>query len=240
MTIRFFLKSLFILLIAGIVFSCSTEEEVVVTPPPGSTALSLPANNEACESGQGSSASTATVSFSWSAATNATAYDLSVTNISVPNMSTNAVITKNDLTGTSTTLDLERGQAYSWKVTSKNDSSSTADSATWKFYLAGEAEQNAAPFAASAVNPAPGSTVSPSEGKVTIKWESSDPDKDTLTYALEVSTAKDFTSDKTETFTDLNDSTKEINVSIGVYYWRVTVADESISVTSDVFSFRVE
>ena len=135
MMIRFFLKSLFIMLIAGIVFSCSTEEEVVVTPPPGSTALSLPANNEACESGQGSSASTATVSFNWSAATNATAYDLSVTN-----MSTNAVSTKNDLTGTSTTLDLERGQAYSWKVTSKNDSS-TADSATWKFYLAGEAEQ---------------------------------------------------------------------------------------------------
>ena len=151
MMTRFFLKSLFIMLIAGIVFSCSTEEEVVVTPPPGSTALSLPANNEACESGQGSSASTATVSFNWSAATNATAYDLSVTN-----MSTNAVSTKNDLTGTSTTLDLERGQAYSWKVTSKNDSSSTADSATWKFYLAGEAEQNAAPFAASAVNPAPG------------------------------------------------------------------------------------
>lgn len=343
MTIRFYLNSLFTVLIAGLLFSCTTDDggilpgepdPVAPPPPPSASALSLPANNEACEAGQGSGASTATVSFSWSAATNATAYDLSVTNTA-----TNSVSSKNNVTGTSTTLDLERGQTYSWKVTSKNNSTSTADSpswnfslagmpgvstlslpendkacevgevngtlasvsfsweaaenadiydivltnqstnesttfsdieatetslelerahaytwkviakncanvnesgASWQFYLAGEAEQNAAPFAATAVSPTPGSTVSPTDGKVTIEWDASDPDEDALTYTLEVSTSEDFAAASTTSFADLSTKTQAVDVTAEVYYWRVTVADESISVTSDVFSFRVE
>lgn len=343
MTIRFYLKSLFAVLIAALLFSCTNDDggvlpsqpdPVAPPPPPSASALSLPANNEACEAGQGSGASTATVSFSWSASTNTTAYDLSVTNTA-----TNAVSTKNNVTGTSTTLDLERGQTYSWKVTSKNNSTSTADSpswnfslagmpgistlslpendkaceigevngnlaavsfswvaaenadaydivltnqttnqsstfsdieatetslelerahaytwkviakncantnesgTTWQFYLAGEAEQNAAPFAATAVSPTPGSTVSASNSPITIAWEASDPDGDTLTYTLAVSTSESFAAASTTTFADLTANSQAVAVTVGVYFWRVTVADESISVTSDVFSFRVE
>ena len=343
MSLKFDLKIFSALLMIGLVMACSTEDAGILPgvedpdtppPPPSSSALSLPANNEACEGGQGVSSSTATVSFSWSAATNATSYDLSVTN-----GATNAVSTKNNITGTSTTIDLERGQTYSWKVTSKNKSSSTADSptwsftlasmpgvsslslpendkacevgevngnlaavsfsweaaensdlydivltnqttnesttfsdiegtetslelerahaytwkviakncansnengATWQFYLAGEAEQNAAPFAASAVSPTPGSTATPTEGKVTIEWDASDPDEDELSYTLEVSTSDSFAAADTTSFADLTEKSQAVDVTSGVYYWRVTVADESISVTSDVFSFRVE
>ena len=343
MSLKFDLKIFSALLMIGLVMACSTEDAGILPgvedpetppPPPSSSALSLPANNEACEGGQGVSSSTATVSFSWFAATNATSYDLSVTN-----GATNAVSTKNNITGTSTTIDLERGQTYSWKVTSKNKSSSTADSptwsftlasmpgvsslslpendkacevgevngnlaavsfsweaaensdlydivltnqttnesttfsdiegtetslelerahaytwkviakncansnengATWQFYLAGEAEQNAAPFAASAVSPTPGSTATPTEGKVTIEWDASDPDEDELSYTLEVSTSDSFAAADTTSFADLTEKSQAVDVTSGVYYWRVTVADESISVTSDVFSFRVE
>ena len=343
MSLKFDLKIFSALLMIGLVMACSTEDAGILPgvedpetppPPPSSSALSLPANNEACEGGQGVSSSTATVSFSWSAATNATSYDLSVTN-----GATNAVSTKNNITGTSTTIDLERGQTYSWKVTSKNKSSSTADSPTWsftlasmpgvsslslpendkaceigevngnlaavsfsweaaensdlydivltnqttnesttfsdiegtetslelerahaytwkviakncansnengptwQFYLAGEAEQNAAPFAASAVSPTPGSTATPTEGKVTIEWDASDPDEDELSYTLEVSTSDSFAAADTTSFADLTEKSQAVDVTSGVYYWRVTVADESISVTSDVFSFRVE
>ncbi len=344
MTLKFDLKHFSLLLMAMVIFSCSTEDAGILPqvedpetppPPPSATALSLPANNEDCEAGQGSSAATATVSFSWSAATNASSYDLSVTNTA-----TNAVSTKNNVTGTSTTLDLERGQTYSWKVTSKNSSTSTADSPTWsftlaslpgisslslpendkacevgevngdlasvsfsweaadntdlydivltnqasgasttysdiegtettleleraqayswkvvpkncatsntsgetwQFYLAGEAEQNAAPFAATAVSPTPGSTASPTDGKVTIQWEATDPDEDTLTYTLMVSTSETFEEgDATATYADLSEPSQEVEVSEGIYYWKVVTADESISVTSDVFSFRVE
>ena len=343
MSFKFDFKIFSALLMMGLVMACSTEDAGILPqvedpetppPPPSATALSLPANNEACESGQGVGSSTATVSFSWSAATNATSYDLSVTN-----GATNAVSTKNNITGTSTTLDLERGQTYSWKVTSKNRSSSTADSPTWsftlasmpgvsslslpendkacevgevngdvasvsfsweatentdlydivltnnssgtsttysdiegtetsleleraqaytwkvvakncanssssdewQFYLAGEAEQNAAPFAATAVSPTPGATVSPTDGKVTVQWEATDPDEDALTYTLIVSTSETFEEgDATTTFADLSEASQEVEVSEGIYYWKVVAADESISVTSDVFSFRVE
>lgn len=342
MSFKFDLKIFSALLIMGLVMACSTEDSGILPqvedpetppPPPSATSLSLPANNEECEAGQGTNSSTATVSFSWSAATNATSYDLAVTNTA-----TNAVSTKNNVTGTSTTLDLERGQTYSWVVTSKNSTSSTADSPTWsfslaalpgtsslslpendkacevgevngnlasvtfnweaaentdlydivltnqatgdsttysdiegtetsleleraqaytwkvvakncanssssdewQFYLAGEAAQNAAPFAATAVSPTPGATASPTDGKLTIQWEATDPDEDTLTYTLMLSTSETFEEDDTAIFADLTSDSQEVEVTEGIYYWKVVAADESISVTSDVFSFRVE
>jgi hypothetical protein len=343
MSFRLDLKIISTLLFMVFLISCSTEDPGILPqvedpgtqpPPPSSSTLSLPANNEDCEGGQGVSSSTATVSFSWSAATNATSYDLTVTNTA-----TNAVSNKNNVTGTSATLDLQRGQTYNWKVTSKNKSSSTADSSTWsftlasipgvsslslpendkaceggevngdvaavsfsweaaentdlydivltnnssgtsttysdiegtetsleleraqaytwkvvakncanssssdewQFYLAGEAEQNASPFAATAVSPSPGATVSPTDGKVTVQWEATDPDEDALTYTLIVSTSETFEEgDATTTFADLSEASQQVEVSEGIYYWKVVAADESISVTSDVFSFRVE
>ena len=238
MSFKFDLKIFSALLITGLLLSCSAEDDGKEIPEapaaPGAAVLILPANNEICEEGQVISSTTSTVNFSWSASSNTTSYDLLVTH-------RNGFSNKTSVSATSHTLNLERGKSYSWKVISKNSGLSTTDSSTWQFYLAGEAEENVAPFSATAVSPTPGATAIPTDGKVIIKWEATDPDDDTLTYTLMVSTSKEALKDgDATTFADLSENSQEVEVTEGDYYWKVIVADQSISVTSDVFSFRVE
>ena len=75
---------------------------------------------------------------------------------------------------------------------------------------------------------------------VTLEWEAADSDGDTLTYTLYIDT-DDGRQEATEDNTGLTTNTKEVVVESGtIYYWSVTTSDGSISVTSDVFSFRVD
>jgi len=128
----------------------------------------------------------------------------------------------------------------SW-ITSKNKGTQTTSSDTYKFYLAGDGEENAAPFSAEAIAPQPGSSVTASENNtVSIEWEAADPDSFTLTYTLHIDTV-DGRQEPTEENTGLSTNTKEGAVESGtIYHWSVTTSDGSISVTSDVFSFRVD
>ena len=104
-------------------------------------------------------------------------YDVRITNLN-----TSTATNKNGVASTSTTATLDKGVPYSWKVTSKNTSSTTTTgSDTWKFYLAGDGVVNYAPFPADLKTPASGSTVTLSDGKATFTWEGTDPDSgDTL------------------------------------------------------------
>ena len=82
------------------------------------------------------------VDFSWQASTNTNSYDLQVTNIN-----TSTSINKTGLTTTNATVELDKGQPYSWKVISKNTATTqTGTSSSWKFYLAGQGIKNYAPF----------------------------------------------------------------------------------------------
>ena len=75
---------------------------------------------------------------------------------------------------------------------------------------------------------------------VTLEWEAADPDNDTLTYTLLIDTV-DGRQEATEENQNITTNTKEVAVESGtIYYWSVTTSDGSISVTSDVFSFRVD
>jgi hypothetical protein len=201
---------------------------------PGKASLTLPENNKPCETGEVSGA-TASVIFTWSTGEDTESFDLSITN-----SDTNQVTNRASLTTTTATVPLTRGHRYQWKVTSKNKGTQTTASDTYKFYLAGDGEENAAPFSAEAIAPQPGSSVTASENNtVTLEWEAADPDSDTLTYTLHIDTV-DGRQEATEENTGLTTNTKEVAVEAGViYYWSVTTSDGSISVTSDVFSFRV-
>jgi len=232
--------SLILTLLTLLITSCSSDSGGGTTPPgpgpgpepiaaPGKASLTLPENNKPCETA-------ASVIFTWSQGSDTETFDLSITN-----SDTNQVTNRAGLTTTTATVPLTRGHRYAWKITSKNKGTETTTSDTYKFYLAGDGEENAAPFSAEAVYPQPGSSVTPSENNtVTLEWEAADPDSDTLTYTLHIDTV-DGRQEAAEENTGLTTNTKEVAVESGtIYYWSVTTSDGSISVTSDVFSFRVD
>ena len=126
------------------------------------------------------------------------------------------------MTTTNATVELDKGQPYSWKVISKNTSTTqTGISSSWKFYLAGQGIKNYAPFPADLKAPTSGSTISrSSEGKITFTWEGSDPDQgDELKYTLFV----DKSDGKQSPSGDLtNISAKTVDVALDaatLYYW---------------------
>ena len=202
---------------------------------PGKASLTLPENNKPCETGEVSGA-TASVIFTWSSGDDTESFDLSITN-----SDTNQITDRTNLTATTATVPLTRGHRYAWKVTSKNKGTQTTASDTYKFYLAGDGEENAAPFSAEAVYPQPGASVTVSEhNTVTPEWEAADPDSDTLTYTLLIDTV-DGRQEATEENIGLTTNTKEVSAEAGtIYYWSIITSDRSISVNSDVFSFRVD
>ena len=234
---------LFILLL---IFSCGGEDggggdgggDPPPPSPPGSVTLTAPANGKVCETGTSTSDTKSNVDFSWQASSNTSTYDLQVTNLN-----TSAVVNKTGLTSTNSTVELDKGQPYIWKVISKNTSTTqTGTSTSWKFYLAGQGIKNYAPFPADLKAPASGSTVSrSSDGKVTFTWEGSDPDQgDELKYTLYV----DKTDGKQSPASDLtNISAKTVDVALDagtLYYWRVKTSDGTNSSFSIVYSFRTQ
>ena len=236
------------LMILGVTLltACSSDSGGGTTPPgpdpgpepiaaPGKASLTLPENNKPCETGEVSGA-TASVIFTWTTGDDTESFDLAITN-----SDTNQVTNRTNLTATTATVPLTRGHRYEWKVTSKNKGTQTTASDTYKFYLSGDGEENTAPFSAEAIAPQPGSSLTASENNtVTLEWEAADPDSDTLTYTLHIDTI-DGRQEATEENTGLTTNTKGVAVEAGtIYYWSVTTSDGSISVTSDVFSFRVD
>ena len=240
------MKNFKYLLVVLIMFSCGGSDDgggdggVDPPPPqpPGSVSLTAPASGKVCETGSSTSDTKSNVDFSWQASSNTNSYDLQVTNIN-----TSTSINKTGLTTTNATVELDKGQPYSWKVVSKNTSTTqTGTSSSWKFYLAGQGIKNYAPFPADLKAPNSGSTISrTSDGKVTFTWEGSDPDQgDELKYTLYV----DKTDGKQSPSSDLtNISAKTVDVALDaatLYYWRVKTNDGTNSSFSTVYSFRTE
>ena len=68
--------------------------------------------------------------------------------------------TESGITSTSKAVTLATDVSYSWKIVSKaNDTSDTTSSDTWQFYLAGDGQENYAPFPATILSPTSGAAV---------------------------------------------------------------------------------
>lgn len=227
-------KTLYILATISLVLHSCSKDPAEETPPtpankvPGEASLIAPENNKACETvneaGQ--------ILLSWGVATDTDSYDLKITNLN-----TQGVTNHNNITSTSKAVSLAKGVPYSWSITSKNEGDQTTSSATWKFYLAGDATANYAPFPATAVSPLPGATASPAQAKVTIAWSGSDADNDGLTYTLEADTTDGLQGTKVME----NSAATSFDLTVQnntVYYWRVISSDGEHSSTSIVYSFR--
>lgn len=245
------LEYYFLYILSFVLFvSCSAEEEdsgttvppvsqqpkepTPTVPTPGKSALSAPANNEVCFEGDEVDESNSEVTFSWDASSDTDTYDLLITN-----QETNLTQTESGITSTSKAVTLATDSSYSWKVVSKaNDTSETSTSDTWQFYLAGDGQENYAPFPATILSPTSGANVEATDGKITLSWQGNDPDEgDSLNYTIyfdEVDGLQDpLEEERTETIL-------EVSVESGTtYYWRVKTSDGQSSSYTLVYSFIV-
>jgi hypothetical protein len=201
----------------------------------GEINLELPENNKNCETGL-LNLDKADIEFKWKAAKNATKYEIQVNDIQ------DGKTTKfSNVIGTSKVITLVRGKSYSWNITASNSGTKTVVSPIWNFYLSGDGKTNRAPSPAIAIYPIPGSTINlNASGNVKFQWSSEDPDKDILTYTLRIDTLSN-TQKLSGTSFDTKTPLHEIKLQQGkIYYWFVISKDESISIKSDVFSFKIK
>ena len=123
---------------------------------------------------------------------------------------------------------------------STNDTSDSTSSDTWEFYLAGDGQENYAPFPASILIPSSGATVNASNGTISLSWEGNDPDEsDTLTYTVYFDDT-DGLKAPSDNNTGVSETSIEVNIESGTtYYWRVKSSDGKSSSYTLVYSFVV-
>lgn len=225
------LKASFCLLIF-FVFSCSSDdwtpqEEPETTtedeerPAPTTPILISPLDAQTCEEGEDISTDFRRIDFAWEATENTTSYDLNAVNLD-----TETEHFKSSITTTSDYLVLEKNHPYSWQVISRSMNSSVSTTSTlWQFYVPGNGIINYAPFPATVVKPSSGALVIPTDGKVTLQWEGTDPDDDPLTYTLYFDTTDGLQIPKQEHL-DLEVTSIDVNVQPNtLYYWRIKSTD---------------
>jgi len=138
-------------------------------------------------------------------------------------------------------VSLQRSYSYSWRIVFKNKSSAKTESSdTWRFYLANNTIENAAPFPVSVISPENGSIITPTTGEVFLEWAGADPDEgDSLTYHIRLDTENGTT--PIEDLQNLSATSATITLDKGVvYYWSVISSDGAISLESNTFSFRLD
>ncbi|MEC3906757.1 hypothetical protein VOI54_06985 [Tamlana sp. 2201CG12-4] len=202
------------------------------TDPPGAAALVFPNENSECTEGSNLTSTQSTIVFNWNDANNTDTYQLVVKNLETQ------AVTNYTSTVSEKSVTILRGTPYSWYVVSKNSGSKTAQSATWKFYNAGEAVSSYAPFPADLISPIYDKTFSASTTSVTLEWTGEDVDDDIKEYKVLFGTASTPTNEQGITAS----STLDVNVSSGnSYYWRViSVDDQNNTSESQIFKFNIE
>lgn len=230
---RYFVFSLFAFF--TIFLSCSGSSDPI---PPSQVTLSLPANNENCSSGTSISSTQSSVEFSWSDVSGVTTYSLNI-----KNLQTNAEIIRSGITSNSISVDLNKGYAYEWYVTSVSEDypDDQPISSKWRFYLKNDGEQNSAPFPAELINPKSGEVIELTAGIFEMQWSGTDPDGDDLTYTLYVDKI-DGKQTTPEELNNISDTSKQVQLdSNTIYYWRVNSHDSNGNSTySQIRSFRIE
>jgi hypothetical protein len=241
-----YISSLFlVLIVAGCSSSSSgddspppptggTDDDPVVIPDPSAATLVFPENETECNTGvvDANDDTKSTVTFEWNASANTTSYSVTVTNLNT-NTSTfaNSTTTEADIT-------LDRGVPYSWFVTSRNQgNTTTAASASFRFYNEGAGIENYAPFPAEAVSPSRGANIAATNA-VELVWSGSDVDNDIVSYEVFFGTDASTT---TSIGVTAEGALPNITVASGTtYYWLVITTDSAGNTsTSEVFEFRV-
>ncbi|MDO6471431.1 hypothetical protein [Maribacter sp. 1_MG-2023] len=165
-----------------LVASCDGKDDNNNNPPEetekelGAFNLEFPENNLICTEGEDNGNDGVSIEFQWSASTNATSYELEITN-----QETNSTDTRT-VTTTSLAVGLPKGTQFSWTVTAILGAKTLA-SDSWNFYSVGTSTENFAPF------PAEISVSDNGDGTVNVSWVGEDLDDDLVSYDVYIGTS---------------------------------------------------
>lgn len=170
------------LILVGILLaSCGGKDNDTPTPiiekELGSFNLIFPDNNLICTEGEDNGTDGVNIEFQWSASTNATSYELEITNQETNSIDNRTVNT------TSATIGLPKGTQFSWTVTAVLGEKNLESNA-WNFYSEGTSTENFAPF------PAEITVSDNNDGTVTVSWVGEDLDDDLANYDVFIGTTE--------------------------------------------------
>lgn len=216
-----------------IILSCSSDDDAP-TPPsaPSSASLVFPEEESECTAGQQVSNTESSITFRWNASQNTDSYELTVKSLST------GVSSNFKTASTSFAVTLNKGEGYSWFVTSSsNEVQQTAQGETWRFYNAGDGIESYAPFPANIIAPASGHKFS--TGSVNLSWSGSDVDNDIIEYDIYLENENPPTA---IIESDLSqESTTVTSLASNIYYWKVITKDEAGNTSeSAVYEFEIE
>ena len=225
-----------ILLFGGLIMllnSCAPEETIPVNP--SAPNLISPANDETCLDGTSINDSQSNVEFRWSSAANTISYELVVTNLLTQSSQTYPA------SSNQTTVALSKAEPYNWSVKSFGEVGSIpSESVQWKFYLAGDAIVNYAPFPSELISPQSGANITPDiNNLVTLIWNASDVDGDLSQFEIYLDE-----SDASTLNTTLEYQSEEERIEVEVknnttYYWKIIAIDNNKNQSSSgVYAFR--
>lgn len=226
-----------VLLVLILDAACSNNDNVKQsTPVVGELKLVSPLDASTCE-GVSTSSTKCEVVLSWLPTSDNETYVLTITNLNT-NM---VLLIQNDIQTTSYKVVLDKKVPYSWTVSSRDNLTKQVSykSAIWKFYpSAGETVSNLAPFPADLIAPIQDKTVTSVNGSIVLKWAGSDPNGDSLKYTVYLDKIDGKQTPVAE-LTNLTTTQATVNVSSGVYYWRVKSTDSNSSSFSQIVRFTV-
>jgi hypothetical protein len=225
-----------VLLFGGLILlmsSCAQEDPIPIDP--GVATLISPINNETCLDGVSINDTQSNVDFSWSAATDALSYEIIILNLLTQSSQTFTA------SSNQTTIALNKAEPYSWSVKSiGEDGSIPSESDQWKFYLAGDATINYAPFPSELLSPRSGANVTPDiNNLVSFSWTADDVDGDLEKFELYLDQT-----DGSTLYSEVDYQEQETVIEIEVennvtYFWKIIALDANGNKSnSGVYAFR--
>ena len=202
---------------------------------PGIANLISPVDKETCLDGVSINDTQSNVNFVWGTSTGALSYELEIANL----LTQSTQIYSSDTNEIS--IALSKAEPYSWLVRSIGETGTTPSvSDPWKFYLAGDAVVNYAPFPAELITPRSGANTTPDiNNLVILRWTADDVDDDLNRFEVYLDTT-DGTTLNQEIAYQAQETQLEVEVENNtVYYWKIVAIDlNGNQSSSGVYTFR--
>ena len=197
--------------------------------------LISPVDKETCLDGVSINDTQSNVNFVWGTATGALSYELEIANL----LTQSTQLYSSDTNEFS--IALSKAEPYSWSVRSIGETGTTPSvSDPWKFYLAGDAVVNYAPFPAELITPRSGANTTPDiNNLVILRWAADDVDNDLNRFEVYLD-AIDGTTLNQEIGYLAQETQLEVEVENNtVYYWKIVAIDlNGNQSSSGVYTFR--